>query len=135
MSHRKRDAKPEPFVAAAIPTENHIVTRDGRPCTLINVSGMAKGGVLIPGSPIVTFAKCRDAARAIERTIVVREKLSSSLVSEWMTKQIPSFLSGKKFEIVPAGHQGGDPRLIKQELSPMEVKHGPSSDSPYASHE
>ena len=113
---KKKSKKPAAFIAAVIPTEHYIVLRDDRPCSLINVSGMAKGGVLLPGSPVVTFAKHRDAERAIERTEKARMALRSSLVSEWMCQQLPSFLDGLSFAIVGAGHQGGDPRLKKGEV-------------------
>lgn len=122
-SRKKKSAPPPAFVAAVIPTESYIVTRDDRACTLINVSGMPKGGVLLPGVPAVTFAKHRDAERAIDRTRRARESLHGSLVSEWLSTQIPSFLDGISFEIVPIGHQGGDPRLQKPAVTKEELEH------------
>jgi hypothetical protein len=108
MNKKKAQMK-EAFIAAVIPTEFYIVTRDSKPCTLVNVSGMHKGGVLIPGQPVIAFGKMRDVRRAINRTERAREKLRGSLVSEWMRQQFPSFTDGATFEIVPGGHQG-EPR-------------------------
>lgn len=103
---KRKSRQPQPeetFVAAIIPTEFHIVTRDDKPCTLINVSGLHKGGVLLPGSPVAAFSKPRDARRAVQRTVTAREKLRDSMLSDW--KQLKPFLSGGRFDVVPAGHQ------------------------------
>lgn len=105
MKKRKTKTQPaeETFVAALIPTESHIVTRDGRPCTVINVSGVHKGGVLVPGSPVALFARPRDAKRAIDRTVAARTTLDRSLIRDW--PRLRPFLGGGKFESMPAGHQ------------------------------
>lgn len=95
----------EALIAAHIHLTGFLVTRDGLPCKLVNVSGSHKGGVLVPGSPVVTFLKLRDARRAISRTTRVRESVRTSLVSEWITAQMPSFLAGDTFESVPVGRQ------------------------------
>ncbi|MCX6952596.1 MAG: hypothetical protein NTV51_10600 [Verrucomicrobia bacterium] len=95
----------EAVIAAQIETTGCIVTRDGQPCKLVNVSGSHRGGVLIPGTPIITFLKPRDAQRAIDRTTRVRESIRTSLVSEWMKTQMPSFLEGTAFAIAPIGRQ------------------------------
>lgn len=107
MKTRKKAEAPEAFVAAVILTECYIVTRDRQPCTLINVSGMHKGGVLVPGAPVVTFSKPRDARRAMQRTEATREKLSDGMpeVVAWLRERFPDFLEGSKFEVVPCGHQ------------------------------
>ncbi|MES2697265.1 MAG: hypothetical protein V4773_27620 [Verrucomicrobiota bacterium] len=105
-TRKSRKTQPqEMFVAAVVSTESHVVTRDGKVCTLINVSGFHKGGVLQPGSPAVMFDKPRDARRAVVRTIRAREKLRGSLVSQWLLEQLPSFIDGEKFEVVPCGYQ------------------------------
>lgn len=119
---RKRPKREEAFLAATIPTEHYIVVRDGQACTLINISGGRKGGVLLPGVPVVTFAKHRDAERAIERTEAARATLRSSLVADWMAARLPSFLEGANFAVVPCGHQGGDPRLKKAAASEAELQ-------------
>ena len=103
MSKKK---KPEELlIAAQIETVSHLVLRDGLPCKLVNVSGSHKGGVLMPGTPVISFAKMRDAQRAIDRTLRVRAAISSSLVADWMRSQMSSFLKGEKFTIGPIGRQ------------------------------
>lgn len=103
MSKRKKGELPPMMIAAVILTEAHIVTRDGRPCTITNVSGLSKGGVLQPGSPVALFTKVRDGVRAIDRTERVREILRTSLLSG--QKELEDFLAGEKFELLPCGHQ------------------------------
>lgn len=117
--HKKQQAEIAPYVAAIIPTETHIVTRGGRPCTLINVSGGHKGGVLIPGSPVISFTQVRDARRAVERTKLVQKKVCGSLVEDYFRQQIPSLLDADAFEILPVGHQVG-PEVALMERSAAE---------------
>ena len=95
----------EAFIAAQIELTGYLVLRDGAVCKLVNVSGSHVGGVLMPGTPGITFLKPRDARRAIQRTENVRANIRTSLVSEWMATQMPAFLQGEKFEIFPLGKQ------------------------------
>lgn len=95
----------EALIAAQIALTGCIVTRDGAPCKLVNVSGSHRGGVLIPGAPVVMFLKPRDATRAIQRTVRVRESIRTSLVAEWVAGQMPSFLHGEAFAVVAIGRQ------------------------------
>lgn len=101
-----KKTKQEPtLIAAPVATIGAIVLRDGAACKLVNVSGLHRGGVLMPGVPIAIFGKHRDARRAIDRTVRVRETLSTSLVADWMRQHVPSFLEGSAFEIAPVGKQ------------------------------
>ena len=99
------------MIAAHVVTVGHLVLRDGLPCKLVNVSGSRKGGVLMPGVPVISFLKVRDAERAIERTEQVRDSLSTSLVAEWMRAMMPSFLNGEKFAVAPIAKQTEKPTL------------------------
>ena len=97
--------KDEALIAAHVETDRHYVERDGLPCKLVNVSGSHKGGVLMPGKPVISFLKVRDAQRAIDHTVRVRESMRSSLVAEWLRTQVPSFLEGSKFTVEAIGRQ------------------------------
>lgn len=107
-----RKAKPEELVISAhVETIGHAVLRDGQPCKLVNVSGSRKGGVLMPGAPVVSFLKVRDAERAIERTERVRRTLRGSLVADWLRELVPSFLAGEQFTVVSIAKQTEKPSL------------------------
>ncbi|MDF3059399.1 MAG: hypothetical protein K0R17_3614 [Rariglobus sp.] len=80
-------------------TIGHIVTQGGLPCTLYNAAAQKRGGVLVPGSPVVFFPKYRDGKRAIDRTRRVADSLKGSLVDGWAALQ--PLLSGKPYEVVP----------------------------------
>jgi hypothetical protein len=90
-------------LSAPIKLIGYIVTQGGKPCTLANVTGAHKGGVLLPGSPVVQFLKPRDARRAIARTERVAEALRGSLIDTW--DRLQSLLGGGAFEIKPLGRQ------------------------------
>lgn len=105
MPKKSKAAKPEALICAHVVIVGHAVFRDGQACKLVNVSGSHKGGVLLPGVPLITFLKVRDAERAIERTERVRHSMRTSLVSEWIRSQVPSFLEGSKFTVEPVGRQ------------------------------
>jgi len=55
-------------LAASLVTTGYIVTKAAQVCTIVNVTGLHRGGVLLPGSPAVECLKKRDARRAIQRT-------------------------------------------------------------------
>lgn len=93
------------LIAAPIETIGALVTRDGAPCKLVNVSGLHRGGVLMPGAPVAFFLKLRDARRAIQRTQRVRDTLRTSLVADFLRQHVPSFLDGEAFEVVTLGKQ------------------------------
>jgi len=93
-----------------------IVTQGGRPCTLINLTGGHKGGILLPGSPVVSFLKHRDARRAIERTERVRDSLQGSLIDTW--DRVQALFAGGAFEIKSLGHQEAPKLTALVEVKP-----------------
>ncbi len=105
MKKRKQTTDEDTFLEAHVETVSHIVFRDGKPCKLVNTTGEHRGGLLVPGVPIISYAKPRDAERAVERTIKAREKFKSSFVSDWIQKRMPQFLAGKSFEVLPVAIQ------------------------------
>lgn len=90
-------------LAASLKTTGYIVTKSDRVCTLANITGSHKGGVLLPGAPVVEFLKPRDARRAIQRTERAAKALRGSLVDSWERLQ-PLFAPGS-FEIQPIARQ------------------------------
>lgn len=90
-------------------TIGHIVTQGDLPCTLYNAAANKRGGVLVPGAPVVMFTKDRDAKRAIARTRRVAESLKGSLVDGWIA--LLPLQSGKPYEIVPVTRShAGEPK-------------------------
>lgn len=100
MSRKKLEEAP---LAAPIALVGYIVTQGGKPCTLANVTGGHKGGLLLPGQPVVQFLKPRDARRAIERTERAAHALRGSLVDTW--DRLQSLLHGGAFEVKQLGRQ------------------------------
>lgn len=90
-------------IAATIDLVGCIVVQGGKPCTLINVSGSHKGGVLIAGTPVISFLKPRDAQRAVERTERVRDTLRGTLLDQW--DRLQPLFHGGAFEIKLLGRQ------------------------------
>ena len=80
-------------------TIGYIVTQGDRPCTLYNAAGTRRGGVIIPGSPVVFFTTPRDARRAIARTARVADQLKGSLVDDWI--RLAPMTSGQPYKIEP----------------------------------
>lgn len=105
MKKRKSDIQQEAFIDAHVMTVAYVVFRDGSPCRLVNISGSHKGGVLLPGVPVISFLKKRDAERAVERTEKARAAMRTSFVAEWLQQKVPCFLEGKAFEVLPVGRQ------------------------------
>lgn len=102
--------KTEAGVAAAFATAGYIITQDGRPCTIANVSGMRKGGVVLPvagAQPVAMFLKPRDARRAASRTERCVVALRGSMIEEWAREKAPALFAGGPFVILPLGRQGG----------------------------
>lgn len=95
----------EAMITAHVETVGFLVLRDGVPCKLVNVSGGHRGGVLLPGEPALMVLKRRDAERMITRTQRVRHHMTTSLVSEWVKEQMPSFVAGEAFTVLPVGRQ------------------------------
>lgn len=90
-------------LSAPIKLVGYIVTQGGKPCTLANVTGGHKGGVLLPGTPVVQFLKPRDARRAIERTERAAEALRGSLIDQW--DRLQTLFHGGAFDVKPLGRQ------------------------------
>ncbi|MBI5771898.1 MAG: hypothetical protein HZA93_29265 [Verrucomicrobia bacterium] len=110
---KKNHPKPEP-IAASFTTAGYIVLKEGLPCTLANVSGLHKGGVLLPhsagsgqaGAPVAMFLKLRDARRAIARTTRCVERLRGSMIEEWARKSVPLLFIDGNYDAVALGRQG-----------------------------
>ncbi len=80
----------------------YIVMQGGRPCTLWNAAARAetkRGGVLVPGSPVATFSRSRDAKRAIARTQRAAGQLAGTLIDDWV-KLLP-LQSGQPYSVEP----------------------------------
>lgn len=80
-------------------TIGHIITQGGKPCTLHNVAGTKRGGVIMPGAPVAFFGTPRDAKRALKRTRTLAENLRGSLVDKWPL--LAPIFSAEPYEIVP----------------------------------
>jgi hypothetical protein len=83
-----------------------IVTKGGVPCGLLNVSGLNRGGVLLPGEPVAMFLKPRDARRAVARSKRVAEQIEGSLIETWARERCPQiFDRTAAYEILPLAKQ------------------------------
>lgn len=105
----KKKTKVESGLAAEFLTAGYILTQDGRPCTIANVSGMRKGGVVLPateGQSVAMFLKVRDARRAVSRTAKCIAAFRGSMVEDWAREKAPALFTGGPFVIVPLGRQG-----------------------------
>ena len=99
--------KEETPIAPSFTAVGFIVTKAGAPCSIENISGRRKGGVLRAGvAPVAAFLKLRDARRAIKRTERCVAALRGSLVSEWAEKQAAWLFEPGDFAIVALGRQG-----------------------------
>ena len=78
---------------------------DSAPCTVVNISGLRKGGLLLPGEPVAMFGTLRDARRAITRTQSAVKHLRGSLVEEWARTKAPLLFSGGEYTLAPLGRQ------------------------------
>lgn len=99
----------ETALAAVVTTVGYIVLKGGRPCGLVNVSGLHRGGVLIAQTsdtqPAIFFLKRRDARRAISRTERCVNGLRGSMIEDWAWDKCPTLFATGEFTIVPAGRQ------------------------------
>ncbi len=105
----KKKTTVEARIATAFLTAGYLVALDGRPCTIANVSGLRKGGVLFPakeGELVAMFLKVRDARRAKERTERCVAALRGSLIEDWMRERAPALFAGGVFTVMPLGRQG-----------------------------
>lgn len=82
-------------------TCGYIVTKGGKSCALLNVSGLKRGGVLLPGSPVNMFLKPRDARTAINRTKRVAVQVVGSMLEDWARQHCPELISDQPYEIQP----------------------------------
>lgn len=83
-----------------------IVTKGGVPCSLLNVSGLNRGGVLLPGAPVAMFLKPRDARRAVERSKRIAKQVTGSLIETWARERCPQIFDEKAaYEVLPIAKQ------------------------------
>jgi len=82
-----------------------IVMKGGKPCALLNVSGLNRGGVLLPGAPVVCFLKRRDVRRAINRSSRIAETITGSLIETWARERAPEIFEKTAYEILPLAKQ------------------------------
>lgn len=88
----------------------YFVTKGNVPCTLLNVSGLARGGVLMPGLPVMMFTKKRDADRAVERSDRIAENITGTLIEAWARERAPQiFDKSESYVIVPLAVQTKTP--------------------------
>lgn len=90
-------------LAASLVTTGYIVTKAEQVCTIVNVTGLHRGGVLLPGVPVVEYLKKRDARRAIKRTERAAARLRGSLIDDW--PRLNQLLAAGEFTIVPVARQ------------------------------
>lgn len=99
----------ETTLAASIHVVAYIVLKGGRPCSLVNVSGLHRGGVLLPQagdiSPVISFLKKRDARRAVGRTQRCVDNLKGSMLEEWAWNKCPNLFATGEYAVVPVGRQ------------------------------
>lgn len=82
-------------------TCGYIVTKGGKSCSLLNVSGLKRGGVLLPGGPVIMFLKPRDARTAISRTKRVAGQIVGSMLEDWVRDRCSELLDSQPYEIQP----------------------------------
>lgn len=106
MKTKRADDKP---IAPSFVATGFLVTKSDQLCTIENVSGMRKGGVLRPAKletdTIAHFLKRRDARRAIERTEKCRGELIGSMVENWARERAPFLFVAGKFNVLALGRQ------------------------------
>lgn len=105
---KKKHAEEKPIAPSFVAT-GFLVTKANQPCTIENVSGRRKGGVLKPAhldtDTVAHFLKLRDARRAITRTDKCVRELSGSMVEDWAKARAPFLFEPGAFAIVPIGRQ------------------------------
>ena len=78
--------------------------------------------MLLPGTPVVSFHKMRDARRAIDRTERGRDSLQGSLIDTW--DRIQALFAGGAFEIKSLGHQEAPKPAALVEVNTADQPHG-----------
>lgn len=105
----KKKTKVEAPIAPSFIATGFLVMKDAQPCTIENVSGRRKGGVLKPRTNeaeiIAHFLKLRDARRAIQRTENCLAELRGSMIEDWARQRAPFLFEAGKFTIQPLGRQ------------------------------
>lgn len=87
-------------------TCGYIITKGGALCSLLNVSGLNRGGVLLPGEPVAFFAKPRDARRAVERSKRIAKQVTGTLIESWARERCPQiFDEAAAYAVVPVAKQ------------------------------
>ncbi|MBI5768725.1 MAG: hypothetical protein HZA93_13085 [Verrucomicrobia bacterium] len=105
---KKKRAEEKPIAPSFIAT-GFLVVKDAQLCTIENVSGKRKGGVLRPADvetdTIAHFLKRRDARRAIERTENCSAELRGSMIEDWARERAPFLFVAGKFSVLALGRQ------------------------------
>lgn len=105
----KKNSEEKPIAPSFIAT-GFLVVKNAQPCTIENVSGKRKGGVLKPADletdTVAHFLKRRDARRAIERTEHCSAELRGSMVEDWARERAPFLFVPGKFSVLALGRQG-----------------------------
>lgn len=105
---KKKTTVEKPIAPSFIAT-GFLVTKSGHVCTIENVSGRRKGGVLKPREKpeevVAHFLKMRDARRAIARTAACLAELSGSMIEGWARERAPFLFVAGEFTILPLGRQ------------------------------
>jgi hypothetical protein len=89
-----------------VKTCGYIVTKGCELCSMLNVSGLSRGGILLPGKPVVFFTKPRDARRAISRSKRIAKQVAGSLIEPWARERCPQiFDESTGYAVVPVAKQ------------------------------
>jgi len=87
-------------------TCGYFVLKGGAPCSLLNVSGLNRGGVLLPGEPVMLFLKPRDARRAVDRSKRIAKQVTGSLIETWARERCPQiFDESAAYTVIPVAKQ------------------------------
>lgn len=105
----KRKPTVEKPIAPSFVATGFLVTKAGQVCTIENVSGRRKGGVLKPRDRaeevVAHFLKMRDARRAIARTAACLAEFRGSMVEDWARERAPFLFVEGEYSIAPLGRQ------------------------------
>jgi hypothetical protein len=105
----KKKPKTEKPITPSFIATGFLVMKGVSPCTIENVSGRRKGGVLKPASCVDTvahFLKRRDAWRAINRTIACAGELRGSMIEDWAKERAPYIFEPGEYSVAALGRQG-----------------------------
>lgn len=106
----KKKPKEEKPIAPSFVATGFVVIKDTQLCTIENVSGKRKGGVLRPlvnieAEVVAHFLKRRDARRAIERTEHCAAEVRGSMIEDWAKERAPFLFEPGRFAVLPLGRQ------------------------------